>query len=135
MGAAAFPLVDTRDVGAAVAAVLRDPAAHAGATYALTGPSARDLRGDRRGALRPDRCTRSATSRSTRRPSAPGLLDAGIPEWRADDLAAIASAYRAADNVVTDDLSALLGRPATPFTRFLDDHRETYLAGASRSHL
>ncbi len=64
-----------------------------------------------------------------------GLLDAGIPEWRADDLAAIASAYRAADNVVTDDLSALLGRPATALTRFLDDHRETYLAGASRSHL
>src|SRR5262245_55912622 len=40
MGGGRFPLVDTRDVGAAVAAVLREPAAHAGAAYALTGPAA-----------------------------------------------------------------------------------------------
>jgi NAD(P)H dehydrogenase (quinone) len=64
-----------------------------------------------------------------------GLLDAGIPEWRADDLAAIGAAYTAADNVPSEDLTTLLGRPATPFGRFLTDHRETYLAGASRSHL
>lgn len=37
-GAASW--VSRRDVGAAVAAVLRDPSAHAGATYSLTGPEA-----------------------------------------------------------------------------------------------
>src|ERR1700712_4692660 len=36
MGDLAFPFVDTGDVGAAAALVLRDPSAHAGATYALT---------------------------------------------------------------------------------------------------
>jgi uncharacterized protein YbjT (DUF2867 family) len=38
MGPNSFPLVDTRDVGAAAAMVLRDPAAHASKEYALTGP-------------------------------------------------------------------------------------------------
>ena len=40
MGRNRFPLVDTRDVGAAAAMVLRDPAAHAGKVYALSGPVA-----------------------------------------------------------------------------------------------
>lgn len=40
MGSNRFPLVDTRDVGAAAAMVLREPAAHAGKEYALTGPAA-----------------------------------------------------------------------------------------------
>ena len=63
MGVARYPLVDTRDVGAAAAAVLRDPAAHAGATYALTGPAALSLCGRRRGtelAARPARGLRGA---------------------------------------------------------------------------
>src|SRR4249919_3701887 len=38
MGTDRYPLVDTRDVGAAV--VLADPAAHAGMTHVLTGPQA-----------------------------------------------------------------------------------------------
>ncbi len=38
MGSGRYPLVDTRDVGAAAAVVLADPAAHAGATHRLTGP-------------------------------------------------------------------------------------------------
>ena len=39
------------------------------------------------------------------------------------------------DEVVSDDVCVLLGRPATSLERFLDDHREVYVAGASRSHL
>ena len=99
-GRAAFPFVDTRDVGAAVAAVLRDPAAHAGATYALTGPSAVTYAEIAAALSDARRRGRSATSRSTRSTFRAGLLDAGIPQWRADDLAAIASAYTAADNAV-----------------------------------
>src|SRR5215831_11335248 len=38
MGSKRFPLVDTRDVSAVAAIVLRDPAAHADKEYALTGP-------------------------------------------------------------------------------------------------
>ena len=40
MGRDRFPLVDTRDVGAAAAVVLANPAAHAGKAYVLTGPAA-----------------------------------------------------------------------------------------------
>ena len=40
MGRDRFSLVDTRDVGAAAAVVLDNPAAHAGKAYALTGPVA-----------------------------------------------------------------------------------------------
>jgi uncharacterized protein YbjT (DUF2867 family) len=134
MGARRYPLVDTRDVGAAAAAVLRDPDAHAGRAYALTGPAALAYgeiaaelaalvdRPVSYEALEPDRFRA-------------GLLEAGIPAWRADDLAAIGAAYTEADNEPAADLAALLSRPATPFERFLDDHRETYLAGRSRSHL
>jgi NAD(P)H dehydrogenase (quinone) len=134
MGDVRFPLVDTRDVGAAVATVLRDPAAHAGATYALTGPAAVTY-ADVAAAL--SRLVGAPVAYEPLDPAAfrAGLLDAGIPEWRADDLAAIASAYTDADNTVDAALPTLLGRPATPLARFLDDHRETYLAGASRSHL
>ena len=37
LGDAAIPMIDARDVGAAAAAVLATPAAHAGKTYTLTG--------------------------------------------------------------------------------------------------
>jgi uncharacterized protein YbjT (DUF2867 family) len=134
MGSGAFPLVDTRDVGVAVAAVVRDPAAHAGATYALTGPAAVTY-AEIAAAL-----AELVGAPVRYEPLEPGafraeLIEAGIPAWRADDLAVIASAYTPADNAPADDLAALLGRPATSLVQFLDDHRETYLAGASRSHL
>ncbi len=37
LGDAAIPMIDARDVGACAAAVLADPAAHAGKSYTLTG--------------------------------------------------------------------------------------------------
>ncbi len=40
MGQDRFPLVDTRDIGAAAAIVLGNPVAHAGRSYVLTGPAA-----------------------------------------------------------------------------------------------
>jgi uncharacterized protein YbjT (DUF2867 family) len=133
MGDGAYPFVDTRDVAAAAAAVLREPAAHAGRAYALTGPRAvgyaeiarlmaaiagRDVRYE---ALTPERFRA-------------GLEAAGVPAWRAADLAAIASAYSAADNRPADGVAELAGRPPTPIERFLADHRTALAAGASRSH-
>jgi uncharacterized protein YbjT (DUF2867 family) len=133
MGAGAYPLVDTRDVAAAAAAVLRAPAGHAGSAYALTGPRAvtyaevaglmaaivgRDVRYE---ALVPERFRAD-------------LETAGIPAWRAADLAAIASAYSDDDNRPADGVARLAGRPPTPIERFLEDHRATLAASASRSH-
>ena len=134
MGAARFPFVDTRDVGAAAAAVLRDPPAHAGTTYALTGPSALSY-AEIASAVTSLVGTPVAYEAVEATGFRAGLIDAGVPAWRADDLAAIAAAYTDADNTPTPDLPTLLGRSPTSFTRFLDDHRETFVAGASRSHL
>ena len=134
MGDRRFPLVDTRDVAAAAAAVLRDPAPHAGRTYTLTGPRALSYH-DVAGAIG------ELLDRPVAYEALPpgefrdGLLAAGIPQWRADDLAAIAAAYTDDENVPSRDLEDLLGRPATGIEQFLADHRERYLAGLSRSHL
>lgn len=129
MGAARFPLVDTRDVGAAAAAVLRDPAAHAGRTYTLTGPAT----------LGYDEVANALSAVAGRavayEPVEPGvfetrLLECGTPDWRAFDLAHIASAYGPSDNAVSQDLSALLGRAPRSLSRFLHDHRVHFSGSA-----
>ena len=133
MGDAGYPFVDTRDVAAAAAAVLQAPAGHAGRAYALTGPRAvgyaeiarqmgeivgRDVRYE---ALAPRRFRADVEA-------------AGIPAWRAADLAAIASAYTGAENRPAGGVAELTGRPPAAIERFLEDHRAVLRAGASRSH-
>jgi uncharacterized protein YbjT (DUF2867 family) len=133
MGDGGYPFVDARDVAAAAAAVLRAPAVHAGRGYALTGPRAV-------GYAEIARRMGEIVGRDVRyEVFAPArfradLEAAGIPAWRAADLAAIASAYTEAENRPADGVGELTGRPPTPLERFLTDHRATLLAGASRSH-
>ena len=52
----------------------------------------------------------------------------GMPDWRAFDLAHIASAYGASDNAVLPDLAKLLGREPRSLSQFLDDHRQAFAA-------
>ena len=40
LGDAKLPMIDVRDVAASIAAILKNPAPHAGKTYTLTGPTA-----------------------------------------------------------------------------------------------
>ena len=132
MAAGRYPLVDVRDVGAAAAEVLRAPEGHAGRTHALTGPCALGYAeiAERMGDLIGRSVAYAAVAPERFRAD---LMAAGVPAWRADDLAAIAGAYTDADNAVSPDLELLLGRPATPIERFLADHREVFVAGAARS--
>jgi uncharacterized protein YbjT (DUF2867 family) len=125
MGHARFPLVDTRDVGAAAAVVLGNPAAHAGKAYALTGPIAHSY--DEVAAA----FATVAGHAVAYEPVAPDdfqarLLAAGMPDWRAFDLAHIASAYSAAENAISSDLPMLLGREPRSLPEFLDDHRNAF---------
>jgi uncharacterized protein YbjT (DUF2867 family) len=125
MGPKRFPLVDTRDVGAAAAMVLRNPTAHADKEYALTGPVA----------VTYEEVAKALTAITghavTYEVVAPPefedrLRAAGMPEWRAYDLAHIASAYRASENIVSPDLAMLLGRQPRSLSEFLEDHRDAY---------
>ena len=130
MGGLAFPFVATDDVGAAAATVLLDPERHAGTTYALTGPVAQTYES-----------IADALTRLLERPVSydevppeqylADLMAAGIPEWRARDLAFIASAYAPSDRAVVRDLPALLGRPAQSLRGFLEAHRDAFLGLAS----
>ena len=125
MGRNRFPLVDTRDVGAAAAMVLRDPAAHAGKVYALTGPVAVSY----------EEAAKALTSIAGRvvtyEAVAPAefeqrLRAVGMSDWRAYDLAHIASAYGDRENLVSPDLATLLGRQPGSLLEFLENHRSAY---------
>jgi uncharacterized protein YbjT (DUF2867 family) len=125
MGPNRFPLVDTRDVGAAAAMVLRDPAAHAGKEYALTGPVA--VTYEEVATALTAIAQRAVTYEAVPPPEfADRLRAAGMPEWRAYDLAHIASAYGANENIVSPDLAMLLGRQPRSLSEFLEDHRDAY---------
>lgn len=129
MGHDCFPLVDTRDVGAAAAIVLGNPVAHVGEAYTLTGPVAHSY-------------DEVATALSivvgravAYEPVSPQayearLLAAVIPGWRAFDLAHITSAYSPSDNAISPDLPMLLGRRPRSLSEFLQDHRDLFPATA-----
>jgi uncharacterized protein YbjT (DUF2867 family) len=125
LGETRIPLVDTRDVGAAAAAVLLAPAAHAGRTYALTGPEAvgyaEVAAAIGRVAGRPVRYAPVSP-----RAYEAELVSAGVPGWRAFDLAHIAAAYGPGQCAVVPDLPQLLGRPAGSLRAFLGDHRAAF---------
>ena len=125
MGPNRFPLVDTRDVGAAAAMVLRDPGAHAAKEYALTGPVAVSYEelAKTLSAITDHAVTYEAVAPPEFEDR---LRAAGMPEWRAYDLAHIASAYGASETVVSPDLATLLGLQPRSLSEFLEDHRDAY---------
>ena len=56
------------------------------------------------------------------------LLAAGIPGWRAFDLAHITSAYSPSDNAISPDGPMLGGRRPRSLSEFLQDHRDLFPA-------
>jgi uncharacterized protein YbjT (DUF2867 family) len=125
MGANRFPLVDTRDVGAAAAMVLRDPAVHAEKEYALTGPVAVSYEEVAKALTAI--ADRAVTYEAVAPPEFEDRLRAaGMPEWRAYDLAHITLAYGASENIVSPDIAMLLGRQPRSLSEFLEDHRDAY---------
>jgi len=125
MGPNRSPLVDARDVGAAAAMVLLDPAAHAGKDYALTGPAAASYEEVAKALtiITDHAVTYEAV---TPQEFEDRLRRAGMPDWRAYDLAHIALAYGASENIVSPDLAMLLGRRPRSLSEFLEDHRRAY---------
>ncbi|GAB1411115.1 NmrA family NAD(P)-binding protein [Desulfovibrionales bacterium] len=121
-----FPLVDTRDVGAAAAAVLRNPAAHTGRTYQLTGPKAYSYN-DVTTALSAAMQRRIIYEAVAPESFEKKLVESGVPSWRAFDLAHIASAYGPSDCRVSPDFEALVGHDPTPIETFFKDHISVFV--------
>ncbi|MDN5874272.1 MAG: SDR family oxidoreductase [Sinobacteraceae bacterium] len=121
-----IPLVDTRDIGAAAAAVLLDPSAHAGQTYQLTGPETYSY--DDVAQALSNILGRPVTYKSISSDDfESGLKAAGIPDWRAFDLAHITSAYGPEDYGLSADFEKLVGRSPTSMASFMEDYRDTFL--------
>jgi uncharacterized protein YbjT (DUF2867 family) len=107
------------DIARAAAAILRDPDAHAGRTYTLTGPEALSL--DEVAAELSDALGRSIRyERETVDEAYASRAKHGAPDWQLDawvsTYTAIASGELA---VVTGDVPALTGSPATPVREVL----------------
>jgi uncharacterized protein YbjT (DUF2867 family) len=101
------------DVADAAVAVLRDPAAHAGATYHLTGPAAVTLAeaaeivtrvGGRAVTYEPETLEEAYASRERY----------GAPRWQVDAWVSTYTAIASGElSAVSDDVGRLTGRPAT----------------------
>lgn len=125
MGRNHFPIVDTRDVGAAAAMVLANPDTHINEVYTLTGPASHSY-GEIATALSDVAGRVAAYEPVLPQVFEARLREAGIPDWRAFDLAHITSAYNSSDNTVSDELPTLLGRGPRSLVEFLQDHRDFF---------
>jgi uncharacterized protein YbjT (DUF2867 family) len=129
-----FALVDVRDVARVAAAALTEDA-HAGAAYVVSGPEALSY-GDAAEAI-----GAAIGEEVSYEPAEPGafrdelVAERGLPRWRADELAFIASAYGGgAGELVTDIVRRVGGEPPRTFDEFAKEHVD-HFAGAHSHHM
>lgn len=126
-GEGRVPFIDARDIAAVAARILREPQAHAGKAYTLTGPQA--LTNAEALAViaghigRPVRVVAIGEEQAVE-----GMREAGMPEAMVQVMSSlnriIAAGWVAE---VTDDVPRLLGRPATAWADFVAEHRDLWL--------
>jgi uncharacterized protein YbjT (DUF2867 family) len=119
-------MVDARDVGAVAAQIAASPASHAGKTYWLTGPeliSNYDVAAVLSELLRRT-ITYTELSFDQNREA---MIRAGVPAPVAEMNAQAFSLTADGDaEWVTDDVPAILGRPARSFKQFAADHASAF---------
>lgn len=126
-GEGRVPFIDARDIVAVAATVLRDPAAHAGQAYTLTGPealtNAEALATIAQATGRPVTLTAISEAQAI-----DGMRQAGMPEAMVQAMSSlnrvIAAGWVAE---VTDTVPRLLGRPAARWADFVAEHRSVWL--------
>ncbi|TDL75255.1 SDR family NAD(P)-dependent oxidoreductase [Palleronia sediminis] len=128
-GAGRSAFVDVDDIGAAAAAILRDPGAHDGRGYALTGPAALSF-GDV-AAILSDVLGRPIRHR---RVSLPGFVAGQVRSGRAMPMALVMGALYTVQRMgraapVLPDLARLLGRPPTDLASYARRERSAFLRG------
>jgi uncharacterized protein YbjT (DUF2867 family) len=119
-------MVDARDVAAVAAAVAVSPAPHAGKTYWLTGPEL--LSNYDVAAVLSRLLGRTVTYRElTFEENKDAMIGAGFPEQIAEMNAQAFSLTADGDaEWVSDDVPAILGRPARSFEQFAADHAAAF---------
>jgi NAD(P)H dehydrogenase (quinone) len=107
--------VSRRDVAEVAAVVLRDPDAHAGATYDLTGPQALDLHEVARVLTEVTGEPHSYVDETMDEARA-SRAHYGAPDWLVEAWISTYTAIRDGElEAVSEDVPRLLGRPATGF--------------------
>jgi uncharacterized protein YbjT (DUF2867 family) len=119
-------MVDARDVGAVAAEIAASPAAHTGKTYWLTGPeliSNYDV-----AAVLSELLGRTITyTELSFDENREAMIRAGVPAPVAEMNAQAFSLTADGDaEWVTDDVPAILGRPARSFAQFAADHATAF---------
>ena len=119
-------LIDTRDVAAVAAAVVRHPDAHEGGTLLLTGPEA--VSHHQVAAAIGDAVGRAVTYVPVPPAAARGaMLEAGLPGWLVEDLLLLAEGVaRGEAELVTDHVERLVGRPPHSIHDFARDHARAF---------
>ncbi|MEO0602777.1 MAG: SDR family oxidoreductase [Myxococcota bacterium] len=110
------------DIAEVAARILREPASHVGRTYVLTGPEALlDTEVAELVSTVLDRPVRFVdVGLDAYRAN---LAQAGSPEWMVESMAALETIKaQGFASEISPIVEQLLGRPATPFSRFLEAH-------------
>jgi uncharacterized protein YbjT (DUF2867 family) len=131
MGDHRFAFVDVRDVARVAAAALMEEA-HAGATYVVTGPEALSY-GEAAQTIGAAIGKQVAYEPAEPRAFRDDLLsERGLPRWRADELAFIASAYGGGVGAsVTDVVHRVGGGEPRTFAEFAKEHADHFAGGLS----
>lgn len=126
-GEGRVPFIDARDIAAVAARVLQEPQAHAGKAYTLTGPRA--LTNAEALAVIAEHIGQPVQLVAISEEQAvEGMRQAGMPEAMVQAMSSLNRII--ADGWVTDvtdDVSRLLGRPATAWADFVAEHRDQWL--------
>lgn len=126
-GEGRVPFIDARDIAAVAARVLQEPLAHVGKAYTLTGPRA--LTNAEALAVIAEHIGRPVQLVAISEEQAvEGMRQAGMSEAMVQamfSLNRIIAEGWVTD--VTDDVSRLLGRPATAWADFVAEHRDQWL--------
>ena len=119
-------MVDTRDVAAVAAAIAATPDSHAGKTYWLSGPEL--LSNYDVAAVLSRLLGRTITyTELTFEENRDAMIRAGVPEPIAQQNAQAFSLTADGDAAwLSDDIPALLGRPARSFEQFAADHAAAF---------
>lgn len=121
------PFIDTRDIAAVAAKVLIEPAAHTGQAYTLTGPEAL-TNAEALAEIEQTIGRKVSLVAISEEQAIEGMRQAGMPESMVQAMSSlnrvIAAGWVAE---VTDDVSRLLGRPATRWADFVAEHRNVWL--------